>query len=125
MALYAHSYNFYIQRDNDKDWYQIPLLDKDRPGEYELGLTTKAKDERMVRDVRLEIRNDGIYLLRARATREDNFEESPITLSKYRFMAGDGEDWPYFFTLVSSKTYPAKRDMGVDSVLKQEAKRIQ
>lgn len=124
MAVYAHNYNFYFQKDGDKTWYQIPLLDKSKPGSYELNLTTKAKDERMVRDARLEIRNKDIFLLRARSTREDDFEDSPITVTKYRLVVTDGEDWPYLFEQVSSKTLPVVKNAGVDAVLKQEAKQI-
>lgn len=124
MALYAHNYNFYFQKNGDKDWYQIPLVEKGKPGEYELSLTTKAKDDRMVRDARMEIRNNDVYLLRARSVREDDFEDSPIVVTKYRLIVTDGEDWPYLFQLTTSKISPTKKDAGVDSVLKQEAKQI-
>lgn len=125
MALYAHNYNLYFQRNGDKDWYHIPLLDKEKPGEYELNLTSKAKDERMVRDARLVVGKNEIYLLRARSLREDDFEDAPIVVTKYRFVATEGEDWPYLFRLISSKTHPAKKDVGVDRILQQEAQRLE
>lgn len=124
MALYAHNYNFYFQRDGDKDWYHVPLLGNGEPGEYQLNLTTKAKDERMVRDARLEIRKNDIYLLHARSSREDDFEDSPIVVTKYRFVITDGDDWPYLFQFVASKTIPIQKDMGVDRVLRQEARQL-
>lgn len=124
MALYAHNYNFYFQKDGEKQWYQLPLLDKSKPGEYELNLTAKAKDERMVKDARLEIRDKEIYLLRAQSTRDNDLNDSPITVTKYRFIATDGEDWPYLFQKMSTKTLPTIKNMGVDTVLKEEARLI-
>lgn len=122
MALYAYNYNFYFQKDGEKKWYQIPLLDKSKPGEYELNLTARAKDERMVKDARLEIRDKEIYLLRAQSTRDNDLEDSPITVTKYRFIATDGEDWPYLFQKMSLKTLPIIKNMGVDTVLKEESR---
>lgn len=122
MALYAHNYNFYFQKDGEKKWYQIPLLDKSKPGEYELNLTSRAKDERMVKDARLEILDKEIYLLRAQSARDNELDDSPITVTKYRFIATDGEDWPYLFQKISSKTLPTTKNMGVDTVLKEEAR---
>jgi|GEM_PF-6045974 len=124
MALYVHNYNFYFQKEGDKTWYQIPLLDKSKPGNYELNLTSKARDERMVKDARLEIRDKGIYLLRAQSARENDLEDSPITVTKYQFVVTDGEDWPYSFQKISSKTYPVVRNQGMDAVLKEEARQI-
>lgn len=124
MALYARNYNFYFQKTDDHEWYHIPILEKGKPGLYELNITTKAKDERMVRDARLEIKDNDIYLLHARSTQEDDFKDAPIVITKYRFVVTDGEDWPYFFQLVSSKIYPARKDLGVDTILRQEAKQI-
>lgn len=121
MALYVHDYSFYFQSNGEKDWYRIPLIDKKKPGNYELNLTAKAKDDRMVRDALLNIRNNDVHLLIAKSTREDDFEDSPIVVTKYRLIKTDGEDWPYFFQLVSSKTYPVRKNAGVDSVLMQEA----
>jgi hypothetical protein len=123
-ALYVHNYNFYFQREGENGWYQIPLLDKSKPGTYELSVTSKAKDERMVKDMRLEIREKQIYLLRAQSTRDDDLNDSPITVTRYRLVAGDGDDWPYFFERTSSKTYPTMKDIGVDVVLKKEAQQI-
>lgn len=123
-ALYVHNYNFYFQKDGEKDWYQIPLLDKSKPGDYELSVTSKAKGERMVKDSHLEIKNKQIYLLRAQSARENDFEDSPITVTKYRLVVSEGDDWPYSFEKVSSKSYPIMKGVGVDTVLKQEAQQI-
>ena len=121
MALYVHSYNIYFQRVNEKIWYQVPLLDKTKPGDYETNLISKAKEERMVKDARLEVRDKDVYLLRAHSARENDFEDSPITVTKYRLVATDEEDWPYSFQKISSKTYPIMKDVGVDVFLKKEA----
>jgi hypothetical protein len=51
----------------------------------------------MVRDARLEIRSNDVFLLRARSARDDDFIESPVTVTKYRLMITDGDDWPYWF----------------------------
>lgn len=123
-ALYAHNYNFYFQREGEKSWHQVPLIDQGKPGEYELNITTKAKEERMVRDARIEIRGKDVYLLRARSTRENDFNDSPITVTKYRLVSTEGDDWPYFFERVSGKTYPPSGDNGIDAAIKQEAKNI-
>jgi len=124
MALYVHNYSFYFQKEGEKSWYQIPLLDKSKPGSYELNLTSKAKDERMVKDARLEIRDKGIYLLRAQSARENDLEDSPIAVTKYQLVVTDGDDWPYFFQKISSKIYPVVKNQGVDAVLKEEARQI-
>lgn len=124
MALYAHNYNFYIQREGEKSWYQIPLIDKGKPGNYELSITTKAKEERMVRDARIEVRANEVFLLHARSARENDIESSPITVTKYRLVSTDGDNWPFFFEPLSAKTYPVSGETGVDTILKQEAKKI-
>lgn len=124
MTLYAHNYNFYFQREGEKAWYQIPLIDKGKPGDYELGVTAKAKEERMVRDARLEVRKRDIFLIYARSVREDDFDTSPITVTHYRLVATEGEDWPYFFERYSSKTHSGASNIEIDTLLKQEAKKI-
>ena len=124
MALYTHNYNFYFQKDGEKQWYQIPLLDKSKPGEYELNLTARAKNERMVKDARLEIRGNEIFLLRAQSTRENDLEDSLIIVTKYHFIATDGEDWPYLFQKISSKTLRTIKNMGVDAILNEESRLI-
>ena len=124
MALYAHNYNFYFQREGEKSWYQIPLIDKGKPGDYELSITAKAKEERMVRDARVEVKTNDVYLLHAYSASRNGVDSSLITVTKYRLTSTDGEDWPYFFERVSAKTYPASEENGVDIVLKQESKKI-
>lgn len=124
MALYFHNYNLYFQKYGDKDWYHIPVIGKGKRGEYELNLSSKAQDERMVRDARIEVKNNEIYLLRAHSVREHDYEDSPIHIEKYRFVESNGDDWPYQFQIISSRTYPTRKDAGVDSVLAQEAKQI-
>lgn len=124
MALYSHNYNFYFLKEGEKSWYQIPLIDKRKAGEYELSITTKAKDDRMVRDARVEIRGNDVFLLLARSTRENDFDSSPVTITKYRLVSPEGDDWPYLFEHVHARTYPAPGESGVDVVLNQEAKKI-
>lgn len=124
MALYAHTYNFYFQKEGKKSWYQIPLIDKKKPGDYELSVTTKAKEERMVRDARVEVKANDVYLLHARSAQENDFDGSPTTVTRYRLVSTESDDWPYFFERVSAKAYPASGETGVDTVLKQEAKKI-
>lgn len=123
-ALYAHNYNFYFQRDGENNWHQIPLIDKSKPGDYELNITTKAKEDRMVRDARIEAKSIDIFLFHARSARENSFDSSPITVTKYKLVSTEGDDWPYFFERVSAKMYPSFGETGVDAVLQQEVKKL-
>jgi hypothetical protein len=121
MALYINNYNLYFQAEGNQELFQIPFVDKKKPGNYELALTAKAKGERMVRDARVEVRGRDVYLLRATSTREDDFNDSPIVVSRYRLIATESEGWPYVFQLLSSKTLPTVPNTDVDDALKQEA----
>ncbi|OWW18344.1 hypothetical protein AYR66_02545 [Noviherbaspirillum denitrificans] len=123
-ALYAHNYNFYFQKEGEKTWHQIPLIDKAKPGDYELNITTKAKEERMVRDARIEKKANDVFLFYARSTRENDFNGAPINVTRYKLISTEGDDWPYLFERISVNTYPPQGENGVDAVLKQEVKKI-
>lgn len=123
-ALYAHNYSFYFQREGEKTWHQVPLIDKGKPGDYELNILSKAKEERMVRDARIEVKANDVFLLHARSAHENDLNASPVTIIKYRLISTEGDDWPHFFERISAKTYSVAEETGVDSVLKQEAKKI-
>jgi hypothetical protein len=124
MALYVYNYSFYFQRNGEKDLYQIPLVDESKPGAYELSLTSKAKEERMVKDARLEVRGKNITLLRAQSERENDIDDSPVVVTRYRLVTSEGDDWPYAFQKISSKAYPTVKGRGVDAILKIEVQKL-